>query len=145
MPYHKLRKGRHSIKNQEYFITFNTFKREKLFTNLSTAQTAINNILSIEGATWLTWVLMPDHFHGILRLNNKPLSKFILQCKSKSAVRVNQQLKRSGKVWQENFYDRALRVNEDRLQISRYIIANPLRAKLVDNIANYPYWNCVWL
>lgn len=145
MPFHELRKGRHSLNNQEYFITFNTQNREKLFSDFDIASIAVRNILSIEGATWLAWVLMPDHFHGILRLDEQALSKIILKCKSKSAVNINKQLKRSGKVWQSNFYDRALRSNESRIDIARYIVANPLRAGLVDKITDYPYWDCVWV
>ncbi|MCJ8313541.1 MAG: transposase [Saccharospirillaceae bacterium] len=86
MPFHELRKGRHSIKNQEYLITFNTQNREILFIDFDITSVAIRNILSIEGATWLVWVLMPDHFHGILRLDEQTLSKTILKCKSKTLL-----------------------------------------------------------
>jgi len=29
--------------------------------------------------------------------------------------------------------------------VARYIVANPIRAGLVDNIGQYPYWDAVWL
>ena len=28
---------------------------------------------------------------------------------------------------------------------SRYVVANPLRAGLVERIGDYPYWNAVWI
>ena len=42
-------------------------------------------------------------------------------------------------------YDHALRKDEDVKKIARYIIANPLRAGLVEKIEDYPYWDAVWL
>ena len=34
---------------------------------------------------------------------------------------------------------------EDLRAVARYIVGNPLRAGLVRNVLDYPYWNCVWL
>jgi putative transposase len=48
-------------------------------------------------------------------------------------------------LWQDGYYDRALRKEEDLQQIARYIVANPLRAKLVNKIGDYPLWDAVWL
>ena len=50
-----------------------------------------------------------------------------------------------GAVWQPGFHDRALRKNEDLVTASRYIVANPVRAGLVEHIADYPHWDAVWL
>jgi hypothetical protein len=38
-----------------------------------------------------------------------------------------------------------LRADEDLRVVARYIVANPLRAHLVKRIADYPFWNAVWL
>jgi hypothetical protein len=48
-------------------------------------------------------------------------------------------------VWDRGFHDHALRRDEDMRNVARYIVANPLRAGLVGNVLDYPYWNCVWL
>jgi putative transposase len=29
--------------------------------------------------------------------------------------------------------------------LARYVVANPLRAGLVDSIRDYPHWDAVWL
>ncbi len=52
---------------------------------------------------------------------------------------------RRSPVWQKAFQDRALRKDDDIKVAARYIVANPLRAGLVDRIGDYPYWNAVWL
>jgi putative transposase len=48
-------------------------------------------------------------------------------------------------VWQRGFYDRAIRKEEDLLAVARYIVANPLRAGLVSQLSDYPFWDAVWL
>lgn len=49
------------------------------------------------------------------------------------------------RVWQRGFHDRALRQEEDLIATARYVVANPLRAGLVDRIGDYPWWDAVWL
>ena len=34
---------------------------------------------------------------------------------------------------------------EDIKALSRYIVANPLRAGLVENIGEYSHWDAIWL
>jgi REP element-mobilizing transposase RayT len=48
-------------------------------------------------------------------------------------------------LWQEGYHDHALRQEEDIKQIARYIVANPLRAGLVQSVADYPLWDAIWL
>jgi REP element-mobilizing transposase RayT len=47
--------------------------------------------------------------------------------------------------WDRGFHDHALRSDEDVRKVARYIVANPIRAGLADNVLGYPYWNAVWL
>lgn len=65
--------------------------------------------------------------------------------KGYSSFEINKLSDRQGKLWQKQYYDRAIRRKENIKQIARYIIANPLRAGLVDNIADYPHWDAIWL
>ena len=97
-------------------------------------------------ASWLAWVLMPDHFHGLLKVpEDAELSCIIQDLKGRSGNAINKTLGLKGACWQSAYFDRALRRNQDRLSIARYIVANPLRAKLVESIRQYPYWNSVFL
>ncbi|BAU72594.1 Transposase [Metapseudomonas furukawaii] len=52
---------------------------------------------------------------------------------------------RSGRLWQKGFHDHALRSDEDVKTVARYVVANPLRAGLVERLADYPFWNAIWL
>ena len=35
--------------------------------------------------------------------------------------------------------------DEDLKSIARYIVANPLRAELAQEIGEYPHWDSIWL
>jgi hypothetical protein len=50
-----------------------------------------------------------------------------------------------GNIWQRGFFDRAIRKDDDLLGIARYIVANPLRAGIVDSVGDYPLWDAMWL
>ena len=148
MSWNDLRKGRFSQTNGEYFITFACHNRAKIFSNNAAARAFCQQIILNEqysGCLWKTWVLMPDHFHGLLQLGNEDLSKTISHLKGLTSKRVNESLAATGNVWQPSFYDRALRAEEDRRNIARYIAANPLRAGLVKDIKYYSYWNSIYL
>jgi uncharacterized protein with ACT and thioredoxin-like domain len=49
------------------------------------------------------------------------------------------------KIWQQDFHDHALRMEEDVKSVARYIVANPLRAGLVMKIGDYSHWDAKWL
>ncbi|GAA5135579.1 REP-associated tyrosine transposase [Thalassotalea piscium] len=150
MSWSDLRKGRYSHEQGEYFVTFNTHNKEPIFNDFNFAclfsqQLALNQ--AKYNCTWLTWVLMPDHFHGLLRLEPKgaSLSEVVGGLKGSTSLIINKKRKRQGKFWQASFYDRALRLEGDRKNIARYIVANPLRRKLVNNIGYYSFWNSIYL
>ena len=65
--------------------------------------------------------------------------------KGRSSRLINKHLGKEGALWQAAFHDHALREEEDLREISRYIVANPLRAGLVGSLADYPHWDAVWL
>lgn len=150
MSWDDLRTGRYSQENGEYFITFNTQHKQPYFHDFTLACLFCQQIVINEAkyhCTWLTWVLMPDHFHGLLRLNtgSTNLSKVVGTLKGTSSFIINKTRQGKDKLWQSSFYDRALRAEDDRKNIARYIVANPLRKGLVKNITDYPFWNSVYL
>ncbi len=145
----KLRKGRWSIPHQVYHVTFATMKRRPTFTELRPARVVINCLRREveEGhAHSMCFVLMPDHLHWFVQTREaKPLGIVINNLKSRSARGVNQALGQTGRVPQKGFYDRAIRESEDLPGIARYIVANPLRAGLVNSVRDYPHWDAEWL
>ena len=88
---------------------------------------------------------MPDHVHLLLQLGQSELSTIMKRLKARSAVVLNREIGRRGRFWAPGFHDHALRKEEELISVARYIVANPLRAGLVNHVADYPFWNAEWL
>jgi len=144
-----LRRGRSDVAQQIYHVTITTQARNPVFSNFeaaAAASRAFETPVFLGNATLLAWVLMPDHAHWLLQLGEgDSLATVVARLKSASARHANLALRRRGNVWSRAFHDHALRHDEDVLATARYIIANPLRAGLVDQIGDYPFWNTIWL
>jgi len=144
-----LRRGRCSLPGQIYLITFVTLERKPFFADSEAASAAAAALHALDcrfASKLLCWVLMPDHWHGMLRLSEEArLDRHVLFMKSCMAKAANRSLRRAGPFWSRAFHDRALRRDEDLLGAARYIVANPLRAGLVAKIGDYPFWDSVWL
>jgi putative transposase len=147
--HHALRKGRVSIANGIYLITTTTFKRQKLFEDFPVgcaAARCFEDADVLGDAKMLAWVLMPDHAHWLLQLGERDdLSVVVNRLKSASARYTNRARSASGVVWAKSFHDHALRSEDDLQDVARYVVANPLRAGLVERLGDYPFWNAVWL
>jgi putative transposase len=138
----RLRRGRVSQTGQIYLVTTVTRDRQPVFADLTAARTLIRT-LQTESATGscstLAFVVMPDHLHWLLQLHHERLPIVVGRIKSLVARRLG------GRIWQAGFHDRAVRDEEDLYSIARYVVANPLRAGLVEHVGFYPHWDAVWL
>jgi putative transposase len=93
----------------------------------------------------LAFVAMPDHFHWLVQLTGtRTLQEIVGSLKGRSARRINLVRGISARVWEAGFHDHALRVEEDIENIANYLLLNPVRAGLVANFDEYPYWYSVW-
>ncbi|PTT63576.1 transposase, partial [Pseudomonas sp. HMWF007] len=93
----------------------------------------------------LAWVVMPDHFHWLIALKRGSLSELMQRTKSLSARAVNMHAGRKGRLWLQGFHDRAMRREDDLLIMARYVVANLLRAGLVQKFGDYPLWDAIWV
>lgn len=149
MSYSDLAKGRFSSENQIYFITTVIHKRRKIFVNLDVCRNIILQMKRFDDdgvVNTIAWVIMPDHIHWLFQLNaSDNLEQVLKKFKGRSARKINLLLGVKGTFWQHAYYDHALRKDEDVKKVARYIVANPLRAGLVERIEDYPHWDAVWL
>lgn len=93
----------------------------------------------------IAWVLMPDHLHWLVPLKSGSLADLVQRVKGRSALVINRTSGQSGAVWQRGYHDHALRRDEELRDTARYIVANPLRAELVERIEDYPWWRAMWM
>ena len=139
---HCLRTHRYSQHERIYAVTFCTNHRQKYFLDFQLARIVVHALKfqDIKGNTkTLAYVVMPDHVHWLFVLNQSQLDQVLHGVKSFTAHKFGQQL------WQDGYYEHSVRKPQDLVKLSRYIVANPLRAKLVEKIGDYPFWDAVWL
>ena len=149
MVYAWLRHGRVSMPGQVYFITTVTHEREPLFRDFARARLVVGELRRLNDCalvTSLAWVVMPDHLHWLLALGHShSISIVAKMLKGRTATAINRDSTRRGPLWQRAYYDHALRRDEDLAGVARYLVANPLRAGLVEKLGDYPHWDAVWL
>ena len=123
-----------------YFVTIVAYQRECLFGDVVDGKMMLNDFGNIVAETWQwlekqypyvgleTWVVMPNHFHGILVIRDdnsrgdsriapttepmkrKPLGRLIGAFKTVSTKQINILRDTPGSpVWQRNYYERIIR------------------------------------
>ncbi|MFJ2984111.1 MULTISPECIES: REP-associated tyrosine transposase [unclassified Pseudomonas] len=145
---HLLRRGRFSQPGGLYLLTTVTHERRRIFSQLQFARGVIQQLRQAEldgHCQSLAWVVMPDHVHWLIELRSGTLCCLMRRFKSRSSHALYQRGMRREKVWQPGYQDRALRREDSVLQVARYIVANPIRAGLVDRAGDYPHWDAVWI
>ncbi|ROM86874.1 transposase [Pseudomonas brassicacearum] len=145
---HRLRQGRYSEQGRAYLVTAVIHRRRPVFADWTVGRLLVAEFKHAHDSNQvnsLAWVVMPDHFHWLLQINEGSLSQVIGAVKARCTRRLNCWAGTSGPLWQSGFHDRAIRDNEDLLPFAQYIITNPLRAGLADRIGDYPLWDAAWL
>lgn len=143
-----LRLGRYSEPGRPYLLTTATHQRQPLFSDFTLGRLLVAELRAANGEGWVTslaWVVMPDHLHWLVELCDHSLDRLMRRIKGNSSRHINRRIGCSGMLWQQGFHDRAVRREEDLRAIARYIIANPLRAGLVERVGDYPLWDACWL
>lgn len=144
----RLRIGRHSEPGRIYLVTFHTVGRKPIFldwTHACIMARASTSPMTLRSSRLLCWVLMPDHWHGLVEVGEMDeLSLVVRRIKGISARAVPRN-RSGGSLWAPGFHDRALRKDENLRSMARYVVTNPMRAGLVDNIGLYPFWDAAWM
>ena len=89
-------------------------------------------------------VLMPDHLHFVAELKTDRLPKLMHSLKSFTAKQINAVLNRQGTLWQDQYHEHAIRKAENLNEIVLYMLNNPVRAGVVKDFHDYPFWYCRW-
>ena len=80
---------------------------------------------------------MTNHVHLAIQAGVEPLARFMTYLASNYARRINLRQRRSGHLFERRY--RAILVQEDSYlkELVRYIHMNPIRARMVDSLADY--------
>lgn len=99
-------------------------------------------IIESTRTTCYAWVLMPNHFHLLLKTGATPISTVMRKLLTSHAVSFNNRHKRSGHVFQNRYKSILCQEEIYLIELIRYIHLNPLRADLVKSLSelnHYPY------
>ncbi|RON20429.1 transposase [Pseudomonas brassicacearum] len=144
----RLRIGRYAEANRVYLLTANTLHRTPVFKDFTLGRRVVDQFRNAQDlglAHSLAWVVMPDHFHWLIELREGSMGGLMQRTKSLSTKAVSLSTGHRTSLWQRGFHDRALRREEDLVKVARYVVANPLRAGLVERLGDYPLWDAVWV
>ena len=145
---HSLRTGRYSEKGRVYLVTSRLDRMRNDFRDWRVGRLLVKDMREMDkcGLTRsLAWVVMPDHFHWLMKHQDGSLAGIVQRVKSKTAMSVNRLTGKQGRLWQCGYHDAAARHEDDLIHFARYIVANPLRAGLASRVGDYPLWDATWL
>lgn len=90
--------------------------------------------LTETGFQCLTWALMDNHYHLLIRVNEKPLSKLMRGLNGGYAQYYNKRHNKNGYLFQNRFKSVLCQDQKYAIELIRYINLNPLRAGTVKSI-----------
>lgn len=127
---------------QRYFLTFCTEGRRHAFTDAEAVALVLSQILRAateEGFAIIAYCFMPDHLHLLIegQRDDSDCLRFIKAMKQYAGYEYKQRYKK--KLWQRYGYEHVLRDEESTFDVARYILENPLRARLVERVEDYPF------
>lgn len=138
-----LRRGRYSQAGQVYQLTMVCVDRTPAFADFRSARCVVRAMHEPSVSSLvetLAFVVMPDYVHWLVQLNGGAnLGEVVRRIKARVSLHLGTS------VWQRGFHDHALRKDEDLVGVARYVVANPVRAGLVQRVGDYPHWDVVWL
>ncbi len=96
--------------------------------------------------------VMPDHVHLLVEPQPKEqgergetvfwtLNEILRGIRSTTAHRINRLRKRTGPVWEDDYFDRYIRSESDFHEKFHYILGNPWKSRVVRHDEDYPW---VW-
>jgi len=91
------------------------------------------------GVTIHNYCIMSNHYHLLIEIGEDRLSKFMRQINMNYAIYFNKKYKRSGHLWQGRFKSWFITDEAYLYTLILYIEQNPLKAKIINKIEEYPY------
>lgn len=135
-----LRRGRISQSYAEYFLTFCTTERGAHLHGVAGGLLDEMHAMSNDG-TWTVRcaTVMPDHVHMLIRLGARlTLGQSLRRLKAKTSSKLDAM----DATWERDFFDRKMRLGDNRRAVFLYIYLNPYRANVCKPTEPWPWYYC---
>ena len=95
----------------------------------------------VSGCAWLchAYCLMPNHFHLLIEHEGDELSRGMHLLNGRYARRFNKRHGRTGHLFEGPYHREPVERDEHLLEAVRYIVLNPVRAKLRQDVFGWPW------
>ena len=125
-----------------YFLTFCTHERARLFVKpeaVELVRTQIERAAVDFKMAVIAYCFMPDHAHLLVegQAADSDCRQFISRAKQYSGFHYKATY--GDRLWQRYGFEHVLRNEEAAVSVARYILENPLRARLVERVDEYPF------
>ena len=90
------------------------------------------------------WVIMPNHVHVLFQVLDVPMWKLVGGWKNYTTREANKMLHRTGKLWQDGYWDTFMRDGDHELRSRRYIEWNPVKAGLSSAARAWMWGSARW-
>lgn len=118
--------------NNKEPIFFEEKDYQRFLSNLDRFRTSLEYTL-------YAFCLLPNHFHLLLKVDTKPLSKIMQILMTAYTMYLNKKYERVGHLFQGRFQSIIVDKDTYLLQVNRYIHLNPVKAGLVNKPENYEW------
>ena len=128
--YHVTSRGNHRndiFRDEEDFVYYLTLMKETL------------DYYTYDKYEIISYCLMDNHVHILIKTAEKPLGQFIGRLSSKYAKYYNKKYNYIGHLFQDRYFSEIIESDTQMLETSRYIHLNPVRAKMVETPNDYPW------
>lgn len=128
--------------NALYHVTSRGDRREDIFEDDDDRQAFLSTLAPVvDQFNWLcyAWCLMDNHYHLLIQTPDGNLSKGMRQLNGVYTQSSNRRHGRVGHLFQGRF--RAILVDSDAylLELARYVVLNPVRARMVKRPGDWPW------
>ncbi len=115
--------------------------RQNLFPNEELGQKTRTKVLPAGSFSLISYCLMPNHFHFLLRQDGEiPTTKLLLKVCTSYSIYFNKKYNKVGHVFQDQYKQVSVDDNQYLLWLSAYIHQNPKVGGLTENLGDY-YWS----
>jgi len=132
------RQARIDIPGQMYHVMSRGIERRAIFLDdedYTDFRERISVWLNKTGGKCLAWCLMPNHFHFLVLRGARPLSEMMHHAMTGYAINFNLRHHRAGHLFQNRYTAIICDLEGYLLELAPYIHLNPLRARLVRDLA----------